>query len=137
MVFSPKGETRDYVSVFTDVTCFYCQKLHREVDQLNAKGVEFVIRPFMRGGINSDGAKKLAGVVRRRSQTTLTELKAGMDLLLTTVPTARLPPNTSWDRKWSVSGYSSDNHQFGHYDSTVIGQPPTSLLPSGWIVEHQ
>ena len=25
IVFSPKGETRAYVTVFTDVTCFYCQ----------------------------------------------------------------------------------------------------------------
>ncbi|MGB2361760.1 MAG: disulfide isomerase DsbC N-terminal domain-containing protein, partial [Luminiphilus sp.] len=37
VVFSPEGEARDFIAVFTDVTCFYCQKLHREVDQLNAK----------------------------------------------------------------------------------------------------
>ena len=30
LVFSPQGEPRDYIAVFTDVTCFYCQKLHRE-----------------------------------------------------------------------------------------------------------
>ena len=81
VVFSPKGETRDYVSVFTDVTCFYCQKLHREVDQLNAKGVEVRYLAFPRGGINSDGAKKLATAwCADDQQTTLTELKAGMDL---------------------------------------------------------
>ena len=81
VVFSPKGETRDYVSVFTDVTCFYCQKLHREVDQLNAKGVEVRYLAFPRGGINSDGAKKLATAwCANDQQTTLTELKAGMDL---------------------------------------------------------
>ena len=81
VVFSPKGETRDYVSVFTDVTCFYCQKLHREVDQLNAKGVEVRYLTFPRGGINSDGAKKLATAwCANDQQTTLTELKAGLDL---------------------------------------------------------
>ena len=81
VVFSPKGETRDYVSIFTDVTCFYCQKLHREVDQLNAKGVEVRYLAFPRGGINSDGAKKLATAwCADDQQTTLTELKAGMDL---------------------------------------------------------
>ena len=81
VVFSPKGETRDYVSVFTDVTCFYCQKLHREVDQLNAKGVEVRYLAFPRGGINSDGAKKLATAwCADDQQTTLTELKAGVDL---------------------------------------------------------
>ena len=81
VIFSPKGETRDYVSVFTDVTCFYCQKLHREVDQLNAKGVEVRYLAFPRGGLNSDGAKKLATAwCADDQQTTLTELKAGMDL---------------------------------------------------------
>ena len=81
VVFSPKGETRDYVSIFTDVTCFYCQKLHREVDQLNAKGIEVRYLAFPRGGINSDGAKKLATAwCADDQQTTLTELKAGMDL---------------------------------------------------------
>jgi thiol:disulfide interchange protein DsbC len=81
VVFSPKGETRDYVSIFTDVTCFYCQKLHGEVDQLNAKGIEVRYLAFPRGGINSDGAKKLATAwCADDQQTTLTELKAGMDL---------------------------------------------------------
>jgi len=40
IIFSPEGETRAYINVFTDVTCFYCQKLHLEVPQLNKNGVE-------------------------------------------------------------------------------------------------
>ena len=81
VVFSPEGEIRDYVSVFTDVTCFYCQKLHREVDELNAKGIEVRYLAFPRGGMNSDGAKKLATAwCADDQQTTLTELKAGVDL---------------------------------------------------------
>ena len=81
VVFSPEGETLDYVSVFTDVTCFYCQKLHREVDQLNAKGIEVRYLAFPRGGIDSDGAKKLATAwCAEDQQTTLTELKAGVEL---------------------------------------------------------
>ena len=83
VVFSPEGETLDYVSVFTDVTCFYCQKLHREVDQLNAKGIEVRYLAFPRGGIDSDGAKKLATAwCAEDQQTALTELKAGVELPL-------------------------------------------------------
>ena len=83
VVFSPEGETLDYVSVFTDVTCFYCQKFHREVDQLNAKGIEVRYLAFPRGGIDSDGAKKLATAwCAEDQQTTLTELKAGVELPL-------------------------------------------------------
>jgi thiol:disulfide interchange protein DsbC len=81
VVFSPEGETRDYIAVFTDVTCFYCQKLHREVDQLNAKGIEVRYLAFPRGGVDSEGAKKLATAwCAEDQQATLTELKAGVAL---------------------------------------------------------
>ena len=81
VVFSPEGETRDYIAVFTDVTCFYCQKLHREVDQLNAIGIEVRYLAFPRGGIDSDGAQKLATAwCADDQQTALTELKAGVEL---------------------------------------------------------
>lgn len=81
VIFSPEGETRDYIAVFTDVTCFYCQKLHREVDQLNAKGIEVRYLAFPRGGIDSDGAQKLATAwCAEDQQATLTELKAGVEL---------------------------------------------------------
>ena len=87
VVFSPEGAVRDYVSIFTDVTCFYCQKLHREVDQLNAKGIEVRYLAFPRGGMNSEGAKKLATAwCAEDQQTTLTELKAGMDLPVNDCP---------------------------------------------------
>lgn len=83
VVFKPKGETRDYISVFTDVTCFYCQKLHREVDQLNSMGIEVRYLAFPRGGIPSESATKLATAwCADDPQTTLTELKAGVEMPL-------------------------------------------------------
>ena len=82
-MFAPPGETRDFITIFTDVTCFYCQKLHREVDQLNAMGIEVRYLAFPRGGIPSEGATKLATAwCADDQQTTLTELKAGVDLPL-------------------------------------------------------
>ena len=105
VVFSPKGETRDYVSVFTDVTCFYCQKLHREVDQLNAKGVEVRYLAFPRGGINSDGAKKLATAwCADDQQTTLTALKAGMDLPVNDCADSPIAAQYQLGQEMGVSG---------------------------------
>ena len=105
VVFSPKGETRDYVSVFTDVTCFYCQKLHREVDQLNAKGVEVRYLAFPRGGINSDGAKKLATAwCADDQQTTLTELKAGIDLPVNDCADSPIAAQYQLGQEMGVSG---------------------------------
>ena len=81
IVFTPEGEVRGYINVFTDVTCFYCQKLHREVDQLNAKGIEVRYLAYPRAGMESDGAKKLATAwCADNPQETLTQLKSGVAL---------------------------------------------------------
>lgn len=77
IVFSPEGETRAHVNVFTDVTCFYCQKLHREVPQLNAMGIEVRYLAYPRGGPGSDGYNKLVTAwCADERQKTLTRLKA-------------------------------------------------------------
>ncbi|MFT4520809.1 MAG: thiol:disulfide interchange protein DsbC [Halioglobus sp.] len=76
IVFSPKGETRAYVNVFTDVTCFYCQKLHQEVPALNAQGVEVRYMAYPRAGLESDGYLKLASAwCADNPQDALTKLK--------------------------------------------------------------
>lgn len=81
IIFSPDGEVRDYITVFTDVTCFYCQKLHREVEQLNASGVEVRYLAYPRAGPDSDGARKLATAwCAKDRQETLTQLKSGVEL---------------------------------------------------------
>lgn len=81
IVFTPEGEVRDYITVFTDVTCFYCQKLHREVEDLNNRGIEVRYLAYPRGGPDSDGARKLATAwCANDPQATLTQLKAGVTL---------------------------------------------------------
>jgi len=81
VIFSPEDEVRDYITVFTDVTCFYCQKLHKEVDELNRRGIEVRYLAYPRAGLDSDGAKKLATAwCADNQQETLTKLKAGVSL---------------------------------------------------------
>ena len=76
IVFSPEGEPRAYISVFTDVTCFYCQKLHKEVPELNKRGVEVRYLAYPRAGVGSDGYKQLASAwCADNPQDTLTKLK--------------------------------------------------------------
>jgi thiol:disulfide interchange protein DsbC len=52
ITFAPE-EVKDYIWVFTDVDCPYCQKLHREVPALNAKGIEVRYLGYPRAGLNS------------------------------------------------------------------------------------
>ena len=76
IVFSPEGKPRAHINVFTDVTCFYCQKLHREVPELNKRGVEVRYLAYPRAGTDSDGYRKLASAwCAENPQDTLTRLK--------------------------------------------------------------
>lgn len=60
IIFSPEGETKAYVNVFTDVDCGYCQKLHREIQQINAKGIEVRYLAYPRAGVKSEAGDKMA-----------------------------------------------------------------------------
>ncbi|EEF22618.1 Thiol:disulfide interchange protein dsbC precursor, putative, partial [Ricinus communis] len=51
IIFKPKGETKAAITVFTDVDCGYCRKLHKEVPQLNAMGIEVRYLAYPRAGI--------------------------------------------------------------------------------------
>lgn len=77
IIFSPEGETRAYINVFTDVTCFYCQKLHKEVPELNKNGVEVRYLAYPRAGVDSAGFTQLASAwCADNPQETLTKLKS-------------------------------------------------------------
>lgn len=40
IIFSPASKPKAVIYAFTDVDCGYCRKLHGEIDQINAKGIE-------------------------------------------------------------------------------------------------
>ena len=62
--------------MFTDVTCFYCQKLHKEVPELNKRGVEVRYLAYPRSGADSAGYRQLVGAwCSENPQDTLTRLK--------------------------------------------------------------
>jgi thiol:disulfide interchange protein DsbC len=76
IVFPAIGETRTVISVFTDVSCFYCQKLHKEVPALNQAGVEVRYLAYPRAGAGSEAFNQLASAwCAADKQATLTLLK--------------------------------------------------------------
>ncbi|MGI1678640.1 MAG: DsbC family protein [Cellvibrionaceae bacterium] len=76
IIFSPKGETKAVVHVFTDIDCGYCQKLHNEIQAINDKGIEVRYLAYPRSGPNSESAQKLATAwCAKDRQGTLTKLK--------------------------------------------------------------
>lgn len=61
IVFAPK-QTRYEVTVFTDIECGYCRKLHQEMSELNGLGVKIRYLAFPRAGIGSSTYDKMVSV---------------------------------------------------------------------------
>ena len=81
IVFSPEGEVKSAVYVFTDVDCYYCQKLHAEIDEINALGIEVRYLAYPRKGIGSDTYRKIASAwCADDPNEALTDLKAGRSI---------------------------------------------------------
>jgi thiol:disulfide interchange protein DsbC len=62
MVVFPAKNPKAHITVFTDTDCGYCQKLHSEMAELNAQGIEVRYLAFPRQGIGSPGYKTLVNV---------------------------------------------------------------------------
>jgi thiol:disulfide interchange protein DsbC len=77
IIFSPEQQpTKASIMVFTDVDCFYCQKLHKEVPDLNRLGIEVRYLAYPRAGIGSDAYKKIASAwCAADQQQAMTKLK--------------------------------------------------------------
>ena len=54
IVYAPAGERKATLTVFTDVDCPYCRKLHAEVEALNEMGIAVRYLAFPRTGLNTE-----------------------------------------------------------------------------------
>ena len=61
IVFAPK-DPKYTVTVFTDVECGYCRKLHSEIDEINKQGIAVQYVAFPRMGLASEDYKKMVSV---------------------------------------------------------------------------
>ena len=73
------GEPMDrYVTVFTDTDCFYCQKFHLTVPELQANGIQVRYLMFPRAGLESDSHREAVSVWCATDQASaMTTAKAG------------------------------------------------------------
>lgn len=61
IVFAPPNP-KHTVSVFTDVECGYCRKLHSQIAEYNREGIAIQYLAFPRMGLGSDDHKKMVSV---------------------------------------------------------------------------
>lgn len=79
ITFSPEDPAYD-LTVFTDIDCGYCRKLHAQVDEYNEKGIAIHYMSFPRAGVGSRSYEKAVAVwCADDQQTALTEAKLGSE----------------------------------------------------------
>jgi len=79
MVIFPASQPRKTtITVFTDVDCGYCRKLHKEVPALNEMGIEVRYLAFPRAGIGEGSYDKMVSTwCSKDARKTLTNAKNG------------------------------------------------------------
>lgn len=85
LVFSPTGVTRASITVFTDIDCGFCRKLHLEVPRLNEMGIEVRYLAYPRTGIGSESYDKFVTAWCSKDRNdALTRMKRGEQLTAAT-----------------------------------------------------
>jgi thiol:disulfide interchange protein DsbC len=81
IVYAPEKETRHTVTVFTDVDCGYCRKLHEGMAEMNRLGIKVRYLAFPRAGIGSPTFQKMAAIWCAKDQRkAMDTAKAGQPL---------------------------------------------------------
>lgn len=62
VVFAPQGKPKYKITVFTDLDCGYCRKLHSQIAEYNKEGIEVDYLFFPRTGINTPSYDKAVSV---------------------------------------------------------------------------
>ncbi|MFP4682537.1 MAG: DsbC family protein [Ectothiorhodospira sp.] len=81
VIYPAEGDKQHEITVFTDVECPHCQRLHGEVEALNAAGVTVRYLMFPRSGEGSPGFEKMTRVwCAEDPAAAMDRAKAGKDL---------------------------------------------------------
>lgn len=114
--FTPDGEVRATISVFTDVDCTFCRRLHGDIDEILEHGIKVRYLAYPRGGTSADSYGKMLSVwCADDRQRALTQAKHGQN----------------------VPERDCDNPVLKHYElgnRLGITGTPAIVLPDGTVV---
>lgn len=81
MIIFPAKDQKHTITVFTDIDCGYCRKMHAEMDKYNAEGITVRYLMFPRAGANSPSYDKAVSVwCNKDQQDAMTRSKLGETL---------------------------------------------------------
>jgi thiol:disulfide interchange protein DsbC len=104
LVFAPK-ETKYTVTIFTDIDCGYCRRLHSQIAEYNRLGIRVRYLFFPRSGPNTDSWHKAEAVwCSANRNEALTRAKNGEDINAPKCPTAIINRDFELGQKLAVDG---------------------------------
>lgn len=112
-----KAKDEKYViSVFTDITCGYCRKFHKEVGELNDLGITVQYFAFPRAGLNSQVYQDMVSVwCATDPKTALTDAKSGDTV-----------------DKANCENKVAEQYMFGQ--AVGVNGTPNMILPDGSVI---
>lgn len=110
IIYSPQGETKAVMNVFTDVTCGYCRKLHDQMAEMNALGIEVRYLAYPRTGVKRDGefttsyAETSKAWCAEDQRAAMDQLKGGERVVMSSCDDNPLEKHYAVGQKLGVSG---------------------------------
>jgi len=105
VVYAPKGEAKHHMTVFTDVTCPYCRKLHEELPELNKAGVEVRYVLYNRAGLSGKGFEDMrSAMCAKDPQAALDRLMKNQSIDLNACDNHPLRKNLELGQRMGVEG---------------------------------
>ena len=102
--FEAKDQIFD-LTVFTDVDCGYCRKLHNEIQQYNDLGITIRYAAFPRSGLGTDAFTKMVGAwCSVDSKKAITNLKGGKNPSLSFCDSQPVAKHYAIGKKLGVTG---------------------------------
>ena len=125
IIFSPRGQVKGVVTVFTDVNCGWCQKFHKEVPAMNAKGIEVRYMAYPAQG-GAEGYNRMISVwCAKDKQDAMNKLKRGERIPTNICPGNPVAAQSALGMKLGVRGtpaiiFDSGRFVSGYMDVTKL-----------------
>ena len=125
IVYKAENE-KHQVTIFTDITCGYCRKLHRELDDYLNAGITVKYLAFPRGGLSGKGYKDLMNVwCADDAAKALTQAKAGEEIAEIKKCNAPVAEHYQLGQSFGISGTPAIILEDG---SIIPGYQPAAAL---------
>lgn len=126
IIFSP-ADAKHTITVFTDVECGYCRKLHEDMAQLNKLGVRVRYVAYPRAGPGSDDWRKMEAVwCSKDRKSAITQAKSGVDVKAPACGATPVAKQYALGEKLGVNGTPAVFTASGDYIGGYL--PPDKLF---------